>query len=52
MSHGVRELDDNLVARMARQLGLSPSQFRDAVNCPMSYEEYYALVGIEPGLEI
>ncbi len=46
MSHGVREVDDSLIARMARQLSLTPRQFRDLVNCPMSCEEYYTLLGI------
>ena len=46
MSHGSRELDRNLVGRMARQLGLTSRQFRDLVNCPMTRQEFFALLGL------
>jgi len=47
MSHGVREFDDNLIARMASQTGLTLRQFRDLVNCPLTREAYLGLLGID-----
>lgn len=47
MSHGAREIDDSLIARMARQTGLTPRQFRDLVNCPLTRKAYLRLLGID-----
>lgn len=43
ISHGERELSDYHVARMAKQTHLHKDEFLDAVNCPLSKEEYYRL---------
>jgi hypothetical protein len=40
ISHGAREYGDNLLGQMARQLGLSRSEFDDLVDCPLSEEDY------------
>lgn len=47
MSHGAHEIDDSLIARMARQAGLTPHQFRDLVDCPLTREAYLRLLGID-----
>jgi hypothetical protein len=47
MSHGAREIDDRLIARMARQTGLTLRQFRDLINCPLTREAYLRLLGID-----
>jgi hypothetical protein len=40
-SHGGNEeLSDDLLSRMARQISLSLSEFRDLIRCPMSQIEY------------
>jgi hypothetical protein len=40
ISHGGRELSRYHVSQMARQMHLRTSEFLDAVNCPLSREEY------------
>ncbi len=42
MSHGSSgdDIGDNLLARMARQVLLSRSDFLKLIDCPMSQEEY------------
>ena len=40
ISHGGRELSRYHVSQMARQMHLHPSEFLDAVNCPLSCEDY------------
>lgn len=40
VSHGEREISDNLFALMARQLLLSTKQLRQLVECPLSQAEY------------
>ena len=40
ISHGGRELSRYHVSQMARQMHLRTSEFVDAVNCPLSREDY------------
>jgi hypothetical protein len=40
VSHGAREVDDHLIACMARQVKLKKPLFLDLVNCPMTTEGY------------
>lgn len=44
MSHGERQVHDGLVAAMARQVRLTRSQFIDLVRCPLSRDDYLALL--------
>ena len=44
MSHGVREIDDGLAKLMANQLCLQLGEFWKLVDCPMTEEEWDALV--------
>lgn len=39
-SHGSREIDDNLLAQMAKQCKLSNKDFSLLVDCPLSREDY------------
>ena len=41
-SHGAREIDDNLLAQMAKQCKLSNADFGLLVECPLSRDEYEA----------
>ena len=41
-SHGSREIDDNLLAQMARQCKLSNKDFALLVECPLSRDDYEA----------
>lgn len=44
-SHGRGfDIDDSLLAQMARQCGLTKKQFLDLVDCPLSREEYEKLL--------
>jgi hypothetical protein len=47
MSHGAREIDDSLIALMARQIGLTSQQFKDLVNCPLTRQAYLHLLQID-----
>ncbi len=44
ISHGERELSSFHVSQMAKQMRLQASEFVDAVDCPLSREEYYRLL--------
>lgn len=44
MSHGAREIDDHLGRLMARQLVLQLSEFWNLIDCPLSADEWDALV--------
>ncbi len=44
ISHGAREIDDDLLAAMARQMRISPSQLRDIVGGELGKEDYYQLL--------
>ncbi len=41
-SHGGREIDDNLLAQMAKQCKLSNKDFGLLVECPLSRDDYEA----------
>jgi hypothetical protein len=46
ISHGsgYKDLDDSLVGKMAKQVGLSIGQFRDYVECNLSENEYVEIL--------
>ncbi len=44
ISHGVREIGDDLMAMMARQMGITLSRLKKIVAGKMSREEYYRLL--------
>ncbi len=44
ISHGERELGPFLTDKMAKQMRLRPSEFADAINCPLSQDAYYQLL--------
>lgn len=39
-SHGAREIDDNLLGKMARQCKLSRADFDRLIDCPLDRESY------------
>lgn len=41
-SHGAREIDDNLLAQMAKQCKLSNKDFGLLIECPLSRDDYEA----------
>jgi hypothetical protein len=44
-SHGRSfDIDDSLLAQMARQCGLTKKQFLDLLDCPLSREDYEKLL--------
>lgn len=40
VSHGEKEISDNLLSLMARQLKLTRKQLMDLVDCPLSFSDY------------
>src|SRR4051794_18209364 len=42
VSHGEKEIPDNLLGAMARQLNLNKKQFLELVDCPLTREAYVA----------
>lgn len=44
ISHGEKELSDNLLAQMARQTCLVKKEFLDLVDCHMTSEQYLELL--------
>ncbi len=44
ISRGATDIDDRLCSAMARQTRLTTTQFRNLVGCPLSNEEYVALL--------
>jgi hypothetical protein len=44
MSHGMRECDDYILARMAGQLKLSRRQLDDLLDCPLSKDAYVEIL--------
>jgi hypothetical protein len=45
MSHGsVRDIDDRLLAQMARQLKLTRRQFDDLIDCRLARADYEAML--------
>ena len=54
LSHGGnRDIDDRLLATMARQCGLSRREFMQLIDCSLSQEEYESILvergAIDPG---
>ncbi len=43
-SHAGKDLDDNLLALMARQIRLTKKQFLDLVDCPLTRDAYDLIV--------
>lgn len=44
ISHGGRELSSYHVSQMAKQVQLRTDEFVDAVDCPLSQEDYYRIL--------
>ena len=44
LSHGVKEYNADLLAKMRTQLHLSTKELDDLIHCPLSGEEYRALL--------
>jgi hypothetical protein len=44
MSRSHRTIGDNLIGIMARELGVRATDFRGALNCPVSREAFYLLM--------
>jgi hypothetical protein len=49
MSHGLREYPADLLAKMRTRLHLSGKEFENLIACPLSGEEYLALL-VERGI--
>jgi hypothetical protein len=49
MSHGVKEYNADLLAKMRTQLHLSGKELDDLIRCPLSGEDYVKLL-IERGV--
>jgi hypothetical protein len=51
LSHGARgsDISDNLLGRMARQVGLDRSDFLRLIDCPMSREDFDAVISKRDG---
>lgn len=50
-SHGEREISDNLLALMAKQVKLKKSDFLNLVDCPLKREEYESILRSENEIE-
>ena len=44
ISHGNKEYGDNILSLVARQLRITTKQLDDLLDCPMSYEDYLAIL--------
>jgi hypothetical protein len=44
LSHGLKEYPTDLLAKMRAQLHLSGKEFDDLIHCPLSFEDYLALL--------
>lgn len=42
LSHGIKEYEDNLLSRIAKQLHVNKLQLIALVECPLSYRDYVA----------
>ncbi|MHB1697560.1 MAG: hypothetical protein ACYCSQ_05615 [bacterium] len=40
ISHGEKEIGDNLIGLMSNQLKLNINEFKGLINCPLSREDY------------
>ena len=52
ISHGHREYGDNLLSLVARGLHISTKQLDDLLDCPLSYEDYLAILEKKQVLKI
>ena len=52
VSHGTRDYGDNLLAQMARQMGLRRRELDEFISCPMTYETYVELLIERGALEL
>ncbi len=50
-SHGSKEIDDNLLARMSRQCKLSNKDFGQLVECPLGRENHEAKLILAGAME-
>ncbi|MGE5630749.1 MAG: hypothetical protein ACM3TR_06570 [Caulobacteraceae bacterium] len=44
ISHGETEIDSYILNQMAKQVCLTNEQFEDLINCPLSYNDYVAIL--------
>jgi len=44
ISYGIKEYGDNLLSLVARQLKISTKQLDDLLDCPLSYNDYLAIL--------
>ena len=44
ISHGERDIGDNLLSLMARQVRLSKKQFVELLECPLTFAEYIRML--------
>ena len=44
ISHSIKEYGDNLLSLVARQLKISTRQLDDLLDCPLSYDDYLAIL--------
>ena len=40
ISHGEKEIGDNLLSLMAKQVGLTKKLFGDLIDCPLTHDQY------------
>lgn len=40
ISHGEKEIDDNLLSFMAKQVKLTKKLFGDLIDCPLTHDQY------------
>lgn len=50
-SHGAREIDDNLLSRMAKQCKLSNKDFGLLIDCPLDRDTYEAKLIVQGAVE-
>ena len=51
ISHGVREIGDDLMAVMARQMGITSPELKEIIAGKMARENYYRLLKERVGIE-
>lgn len=44
ISHDASDIDDAICSQMAKQVRLKNSQFRELIDCPLTYESYIAFL--------
>ncbi len=50
-SHGAREIDDNLLGRMARQCKLSRADFDLLIDCPLDQVTYETKLAVQKAID-